>query len=82
VPETSVAADDLTGAESLVDVLVASGLCVSRGDARRTLSGGGVSVNGRRQDPDAVALPPDALVDGRYVLIQKGRRNRHLLVLT
>ena len=82
VPETSGAADDLTGAESLVDVLVTSGLCGSRGDARRTLSGGGVSVNGRRQDPGAVALPPDALVDGRYVLIQKGRRNRHLLVLT
>ena len=82
VPETSVAADDLTGAESLVDVLVTSGLCGSRGDARRTLSGGGVSVNGRRQDPGAVALPPDALVDGRYVLLQKGRRNRHLLVLT
>ena len=82
VPEPSVAADDLTGAESLVDVLVTSGLCGSRGDARRTLSGGGVSVNGRRQDPGAVALPPDALVDGRYVLLQKGRRNRHLLVLT
>ena len=77
-----MAADGLTGAESLVDVLVASGLCGSRGDARRTLSGGGVYVNGRRQDPDAVALPPDALVDGRYVLVQKGRRNRHLLVLT
>ena len=82
VPETSVAVDDLTGAESLVDVLVTSGLCGSKGDARRTLSGGGVSVNGRRQDPGAVALPPDALVDGRYVLLQKGRRNRHLLVLT
>ena len=82
VPETSVAVDDLTGSESLVDVLVTSGLCGSRGDARRTLSGGGVSVNGRRQDPGAVALPPDALVDGRYVLLQKGRRNRHLLVLT
>ena len=82
VPETSVAVDDLTGAESLVDVLVTSGLCGSNGDARRTLSGGGVSVNGRRQDPGAVALPPDALVDGRYVLLQKGRRNRHLLVLT
>ena len=82
VPETSVAADDLTGAESLVDVLVTSGLCGSRGDARRTLSGGGVSVNGRRQNPGAVALPPDALVDGRYVLLQKGRRNRHLLVVT
>jgi len=45
------------------------------------VSGGGVSVNGRRQDPDALALPDDALVEGRYVLLQKGRRNRHLLVV-
>jgi tyrosyl-tRNA synthetase len=81
VPETSVTAGGLAGEESLVDVLVASGLCGSRGDARRTLAGGGVSVNGVRQDPDAMALPVDALVDGRFVLLQKGRRNRHLLVL-
>ena len=81
VPETSVTAGDLAGEESLVDVLVASGLCGSRGDARRTLAGGGVSVNGVRQDSDAMALPADALVDGRFVLLQKGRRNRHLLVL-
>ena len=81
VPETSVTAGGLAGEESLVDVLVASGLCGSRGDARRTLAGGGVSVNGVRQDPDAMALSVDALVDGRFVLLQKGRRNRHLLVL-
>ena len=81
VPETSVTAGGLAGEESLVDVLVASGLCGSRGDARRTLAGGGVSVNGVRQDSDAMALPADALVDGRFVLLQKGRRNRHLLVL-
>ena len=81
VPETTVKAGDLDGDESLVDVLVASGLCGSRGDARRTLAGGGVSVNGVRQVPEALALPSDALVDGRFVLLQKGRRNRHLLVL-
>ena len=81
VPETTVDAADLNGEESLVDALVASGLSGSRGDARRTVSGGGVSVNGRRQDPDALALPDDALVEGRYVLLQKGRRNRHLLVV-
>ena len=81
VPETMVEVADLDGDESLVDALVASGLSGSRGDARRTVSGGGVSVNGRRQDPDALALPDDALVEGRYVLLQKGRRNRHLLVV-
>ena len=80
VPETEVAATDLEGEESLVDALVASGLCSSRGDARRTIGGGGVSVTGVRQDDSATRLPADALVGGRYVLLQKGRRSRHLLV--
>jgi tyrosyl-tRNA synthetase len=81
VPESTVSAADLDGDESLVDALVVSGLCSSKGDARRTIKGGGVSVNGLRQDADVAVLPPDSALGGRFVLLQKGRRNRHLLVL-
>lgn len=81
VPESTVSAADIDGDESLVDALVVSGLCSSRGDARRTIKGGGVSVNGLRQDAEAAALPPDSALGGRFVLLQKGRRNRHLLVV-
>jgi len=82
VPETEVRASELKqGEESLIDVLVLSGLCSSRGDARRTISAGGISVNGDRQAKDAVSLPNDLLLNGDYVLIQKGKKNRHLLVI-
>ena len=82
VPETEVRASDLKqGEESLIDVLVLSGLCSSRGDARRTIAAGGISVNGDRQATDAVSLPNDLLLNGDYVLIQKGKKNRHLLVI-
>ena len=81
VPESTVSAADIDGDESLVDALVVSGLCSSKGDARRTIKGGGVSVNGLRQDAEAAVLPPDSALGGRFVLLQKGRRNRHLLVL-
>jgi len=81
VPETTVQQKDLAGAESLIDALVQSGLCSSRGDARRTVAGGGVSVNGQRQEKDALALSADHLVGGRFVLLQKGRRSRHLLLV-
>ena len=81
VPETIVELAVLGGQESLVDALVASGLCGSRGDARRTIAGGGVSVNGERQSGGASALPVGALVDGRFVLLQRGKRTRHLLVV-
>ncbi len=76
VPETEVRASDLKqGEESLIDVLVLSGLCSSRGDARRTIAAGGISVNGDRQATDAVSLPNDLLLNGDYVLIQKGKKN-------
>ena len=81
VPETIVEPAALEGQESLVDALVASGLCDSRGDARRTIAGGGVSVNGERQSGEVSALPAGALVDGRFVLLQRGKRIRHLLVV-
>ncbi len=82
VPETEVRASDLKqGEESLIDVLVLSGLCSSRGDARRTIAAGGISVNGDRQATDAVSLPNDLLLNSDYVLIQKGKKNRHLLVI-
>ena len=82
VPETEVRSSELEKeGESLIDVLVLTGLCSSRGDARRTISAGGISVNGTRQDKDAVSLPNELLLSGDYVLIQKGKKNRHLLVI-
>ena len=82
VPETEVRASELKqGEESLIDVLVLSGLCSSRGDARRTIAAGGISVNGDRQAKNAVSLPNDLLLNGECVLIQKGKKNRHLLVI-
>ena len=72
---------DVTGVESLIDVLVLSGLCSSRGDARRTVASGGVRVNGFRIGDNASALPDVSIVAARFVLLQKGKRSRHLLVV-
>ena len=80
VPETSIPDDAMGGDESLIDVLHQTGLCSSRGDARRTISGGGVRVNGQKMDAEAVTLPGDAVVGGRFVLLQKGKRQRHLVI--
>ena len=80
VPETVVSIVDVSGVESLIDVLVLSELCSSRGDARRTVASGGVRVNGVRVGENVTALPDDSVVADRFVLLQKGKRSRHLLV--
>mgnify|MGYP006086161127 CR=1 FL=1 len=82
VPETEVQASHLEESEeSLIDVLEISGLCNSRGDARRTILAGGISINGERQAEGSTSLPENSTVGGKFVLIQKGKRNRHLLVI-
>ena len=78
VPETVVGGSDIGGDEPVVAALVASGVCTSRSDARRTIASGGIRVNGHRVGSPSAEVD---LVDGRYALMQRGRRQRHLLVV-
>jgi len=82
IPETSFSRKNLENSESLIEVLVETGLCKSKNDARRTVKGGGVSINGIRQDSETSEIPEEALEGSRFILLQKGRRSQHLLVLS
>jgi tyrosyl-tRNA synthetase len=70
---------ELDAGADLVDLLIASGLASSKGDARRSITQGAVSVNGRRAGPDE-AVGAGELLHGRYVLLRKGKRHYALLV--
>ena len=63
------------GIPSILDLLVASGLSESRGQARRVVGEGGAYVNNRRvTDPAAVPDRSDLLA-GRWLLLRRGKRN-------
>ena len=63
------------GLPSVLDLLVASGLSESRGQARRVLSEGGAYVNNVRVgDPSAIPDRADLLA-GRWLLLRRGKRN-------
>jgi tyrosyl-tRNA synthetase len=78
IPETVRAPEIVGGDEAVVDVLVSTEVCSSRGDARRAIEQGGVHLNGERVTTGADTV---AAIGGRFVLIQRGRKQRHLLVL-
>jgi tyrosyl-tRNA synthetase len=79
-PHTPVAASELSAGLSLVDALARSGLAASRGDARRLLAGGGVSINNQRVSEDRPLQPDDAL-HGRFVVLRRGKTAQHVLVV-
>ncbi|MCW2758764.1 MAG: tyrosyl-tRNA synthetase [Nocardioidaceae bacterium] len=57
----------------IVDLLVASGLVQSKGEARRTITEGGAYLNNERvTDPDLVPGPDD-LIDG-WLVLRRGKK--------
>ena len=59
---------------SVVDLLVATGLCSSKGEARRTIGEGGAYLNNVRvADPDHVPGEAD-LVDGDWLVLRRGKK--------
>ncbi|MDX6540519.1 MAG: tyrosyl-tRNA synthetase [Gaiellales bacterium] len=69
---------DVAGRD-VIEVLVETGLASGRGDARRLIEGGGIYVNDAQLSETRVLEETD-LRHGRYVMLRKGKRNRHLLV--
>jgi len=62
-------------APTVVDLLVATGLCDSRGAARRTVKENGVSVNNQRIAADDWTPEAADLLHGRWLVIRRGRRH-------
>ncbi len=63
----------------LLDVLVSSGLMPSKKEARRSVEGGGVSVNNRRVSEANATLRVDQAIGGRVFVLRKGRKNYHVV---
>lgn len=80
IPETTIATEALGAQEAVVGVLVDTGLAGSRSEGRRLVGQAGVSINRRKVSADADLS--DLLVGGRYLLVQRGKKQRHLLVVT
>jgi tyrosyl-tRNA synthetase len=76
VPTRQMARTLLEGAGTpLVEVLAASGLSASKGQARKDIEGGGVYVNNIRQTSFQHAITANDLLFGKYLLLRKGKRN-------
>lgn len=83
VPTTDFPKAGLEGAgAALVELLVHTGLCPSKGQARKDITGGGIYLNNVKvADPAQAIVGTDALF-GRYVLLRKGKRSYAVLNLT
>jgi tyrosyl-tRNA synthetase len=73
--ETSVAQLGGGVPSGIGDLLVATGLSKSKGEARRTLAEGGVYVNNVRVDAEDWTPEPTDFLHGKWLVLRRGKRN-------
>ena len=76
---TQIPRAELEAGLPLIDVLVRAELCSSKGDARRTITQGGVYVNNQRESAVDRKLGLDALGTESYVFLRYGKKTYRLL---
>lgn len=81
VPQAEITQAQLENAESVTDLLseVTGGIIFSsKGEARRMIQGGGVSINKLKLESDNMK-PDFELLQGKYLLAQRGKKNYYLI---
>jgi tyrosyl-tRNA synthetase len=81
VPQIRISRDTLSGAKDVTELLsvaTESQIFPSKGEARKMIQGGGVSIN--KTKVEKPEQPVDfALLQEKYLLVQKGKKNYFLL---
>jgi len=81
VPRFTISKDELEAGIPVLDLLaVKSQIFPSKGEARKMIQGGGVSLNKEKLTDPAATIGTSALLGGKYIHIQKGKKNHFLLI--
>jgi tyrosyl-tRNA synthetase len=81
VPQANVTQEDIDNGLSIIDALAGkTNFLASNGEAKRELKANAVSVNKEKVSEDFKITPED-LINGKFVLIGKGKKNNYILVV-
>ncbi len=83
VPQVTISKEVYASTATVTDLLseVSQGIIfTSKGEARKMIQGGGVSIN-KEKVVDTNAKPTYTLLQNKYVLVQKGKKNYYLICL-
>ncbi len=79
VIKVEFAKDKIAAGTDIVSFLAETGILSSKGEARKLVEGGGISINRKKADGVKMTIDGSLLLHDRYILVQKGRRNYYLV---
>ncbi len=80
VPMFDVEKSKIAAGINVLDLLaIDTQIFPSKGELRRTIQGGGVSINKQKIEGEEITINTDRLLNGKYILVQKGKKNYYLI---
>jgi len=81
VPQYNISMQKLQAGIPVMEVLSEdTNIFPSKGDLRRTIKGNGLSINKEKVQDQELIVNKDFLIDGKYILVQKGKKNYYLII--
>ena len=81
VPQHDISYDELVNGIKATDLLTEkTAIFPSKGEMRKMVQSGGVSLNKEKLTNHDTLIRTDSLLNGRYLLIQRGKKNYFLLI--
>ncbi|MBI5372190.1 MAG: tyrosine--tRNA ligase [Sphingobacteriales bacterium] len=71
--------DKITAGIDIVSFLAETGILSSKGEARKLVQGGGISVNRKKVEGIEFNVESSLLLHDKYILVQKGKKNYYLV---
>lgn len=82
VPQYEISRTDLENGIHIVDLLSDKTMIMSsKGEARRALKNNAIAINKEKVQDAELMVGPDYLIDGKYILLQSGKKNYYLLIV-
>ncbi len=79
IVKTNFAKEKLAEGIDVVSFLAETAIFPSKGEARKTVQGGGVSINRKKVEGPDYKLNTNLLLHEKYLLVQKGKKNYYLI---
>lgn len=82
IPSFTLSKDLLTNQLNIIDLLAEqTQIVASKGDARRAIKGNAISVNKEKVKNHEHLVTSEDLLQGRYLMVENGKKNKFMLVV-
>ena len=79
IVRASIAKDKIDAGLDVVSFLADTNIFVSKGEARKLVQGGGVSINRKKVESIDLKIENEFLLHQKYILVQRGKKNYYLV---